>query len=65
MIYSSISPDSTVNTSALVAGGASNILNRTNTLYRYDYGELFRYDYESGDGPHLQMGLCPCFTMNK
>ena len=39
MIYKYISPDSTVKTASLVAGGASNIINRTKTIFRYGYGE--------------------------
>ena len=39
MIYNYISPDSTVKTASLVAGAASNIINRTKTIFRYGYGE--------------------------
>ena len=37
LIYNYMSPDSTVKTAALVTAGASNILNRTNTLFNYCY----------------------------
>ena len=39
MIYNYMSPDSTVKTAALAAADSSNILNRTNTLINYGYGE--------------------------
>ena len=38
MIYNYISPDTTVKTAALLAAGASSILNRTNNLINYVYG---------------------------
>ena len=39
VIYNYMSPDSKVKTAALLAMGESNILNRTNTLINYGYGE--------------------------
>ena len=43
MIYIHISPNTTVKTAALVAVGASNILNKTNTLINYGYGTPSEY----------------------
>ena len=38
MIYNYMSPDTTVNTAALVIAGARNILNKTNTLINFGCG---------------------------
>ena len=47
-----ISPDTAVETAALVAGGASNVLKRTDTLFRHGDGEV--EDEEDGDLPDLE-----------
>ena len=43
MIYNYISPDTTIKTAGLVAAVASSILNRTNTLINYGYGNPSEY----------------------
>ena len=43
MIYNYISPDTTIKTAGLVAAVASSILNRTNTLINYGYGNSSEY----------------------
>ena len=40
LIHKYKSPETTVKAAGLVAAGASSILNRTNTLFRYGYGEV-------------------------
>ena len=51
IIYNYISPGTAVKTAALVAGGASNVLNRTNTLFRQGYREVQDQDTEVRDLP--------------
>ena len=40
MIYNYMNPDATAKTAAYVAEHTSTMLNRTNTLFRHDYGEV-------------------------
>ena len=51
IIHNYLSPDTAVKTAALIAGGASNVLNRTNTLFRHRYGEVEDQDKGVGDLP--------------
>ena len=51
MMYNYISPDTAVKIAALVAGGTSNVLYRTITLFRHGYGEVEGQDKEVSDLP--------------
>ena len=45
MIYNFVSPDTTIKTAGYVAMGASNLLNRANTLVNVGYGEDLRSSF--------------------
>ena len=54
MIYNYISPVTTVKTAPHVAGVASNVLNKTNILFRRGYGVVEDQDKEVKDLPNSE-----------